>query len=41
MPVRSVVLDQVRRFYEHPGRGRDLADELYHDDAVLELPAVG
>jgi len=41
MPDQSVVLDQVRRYLEYPGADVDRAHELYHDDAVLEFPAVG
>ena len=41
MPDQSVVLDQVRRYWEYPGADVDRADELYHDDAVLEFPQSG
>jgi ketosteroid isomerase-like protein len=41
MPDQSVLLDQVRRYFEHPGADVDRADELYHDDAVLEFPQSG
>jgi hypothetical protein len=41
MADQSVVLDQVRRFYEYAGADVDRADELYHDDAVLEFPQSG
>ena len=38
MPDRSVTLDQVRRYFEYSGADVDRAQELYHDDAVLEFP---
>jgi ketosteroid isomerase-like protein len=41
MPDQSVVLDQVRRYFEHAGTDVDRAHELYHDDAVLEFPQSG
>jgi len=41
MPDHSVLLDQVRRYFEHAGADVDRADELYHDDAVLEFPQSG
>ena len=41
MPDRSVVPDQVRRYFEYPGADVDHAQELYHDDAVLEFPQSG
>ena len=41
MPDQSVVLDQVRRYWEYPGADVDRAQELYHDDAVLEFPQSG
>jgi hypothetical protein len=41
MPDRSVVLDKVRRYLEYPGADVDRADEIYHDDAVLEFPQSG
>jgi SnoaL-like domain len=41
MPDQSVLLDQVRRYFEQAGADVDRADELYHDDAVLEFPQSG
>jgi hypothetical protein len=41
MPDRSVLLDKVRRYLEYPGADVDRADEIYHDDAVLEFPQSG
>jgi ketosteroid isomerase-like protein len=41
MADQSVVLDRARRFYEYAGADVDRADELYHDDAVLEFPQSG
>ena len=41
MADQSVVLDLVRRFWEYPGADVDRANELYHDDAVLEFPQSG
>jgi hypothetical protein len=41
MPDPSVLLDQVRRYFEYAGADVDRAYELYHDDAVLEFPQSG
>jgi ketosteroid isomerase-like protein len=41
MPDQSVLLDKVRRYFEHAGADVDRAHELYHDDAVLEFPQSG
>jgi SnoaL-like domain len=41
MSEQSVVLDQVRRYWEYAGADVDRAHELYHDDAVLEFPQSG
>ena len=41
MPEPSVVLDKVRRYWEYAGADVDRAQELYHDDAVLEFPQSG
>ena len=41
MSDQSVVHDQVRRYFEYAGADVDRADELYHDDAVLEFPQSG
>lgn len=41
MTDQSVLLDQVRRHWEHIGKDVDAAHEMYHDDAVLEFPQSG
>jgi ketosteroid isomerase-like protein len=41
MPNQSVLLDQVRRYFEYTGADVDRAHELYHDDAILEFPQSG
>ena len=41
MADQSVVLDVVRRYFEYPGADVDRAQEIYHDDAVLEFPQSG
>lgn len=41
MPDQSVLLDKVRRYWEYPGADVDRADEIYHDDAVVEFPQSG
>jgi ketosteroid isomerase-like protein len=41
MPDRSVVRDKVQRYLEYAGADVDRANELYHDDAVLEFPQSG
>jgi hypothetical protein len=41
MPNQSVLLDQVRRYFEYAGADVDRAHELYHDDAILEFPQSG
>jgi hypothetical protein len=41
MPDDSVVLEKVRRYLEYPGADVDRAQEIYHDDAVLEFPQSG
>ena len=38
---QSVLLDQVRRYWEYAGKDADRAHEIYHDDAVLEFPQSG
>jgi len=38
---QSVLLDQVRRYWEYVGKDADREHELYHDDAVLEFPQSG
>jgi hypothetical protein len=39
MADESRVLEIVRRYYEHVGADIDHAQEIYHDDAVLEFPS--
>ncbi|MDQ4009784.1 MAG: nuclear transport factor 2 family protein [Actinomycetota bacterium] len=41
MPDQSVLLDQVRRYFQYAGKDVDRAHEIYHDDAVLEFPQSG
>ncbi len=41
MADQSVVLEQVRRYWEYPGADVERAHELYHEDAVLEFPQSG
>jgi hypothetical protein len=41
MAEQSVVLEQVRRYFESAGADVERAHELYHDDAVLEFPQSG
>ena len=41
MAEQSVMLEQVRRYFESPGADVERAHELYHDDAVLEFPQSG
>jgi ketosteroid isomerase-like protein len=41
MSDQSVMLDQVRRYFEYAGADVDRAHELYHDDAILEFPQSG
>ena len=41
MPDQSVRLEVVRRYWEYAGADVDRADEIYHDDAVLEFPQSG
>lgn len=41
MSEQSVILDQVRRYFEYPGADVERANELYHADAVLEFPQSG
>lgn len=39
--MRPTVRRVVDRFFEYTGADVDRAEELYHDDAVLELPQSG
>ena len=41
MADESRVLEIVRRYFEHVGADIDHAQEIYHDDAVLEFPQSG
>jgi ketosteroid isomerase-like protein len=41
MPDASPVQAQLDRFFEYAGADVDRADELYHEDAVLEFPQSG
>jgi hypothetical protein len=41
MADESKVREVVRRYFEHVGADVDYADEIYHDDAVLEFPQSG
>ena len=41
MPDQSARLEVVRRYWEYSGADVDRADEIYHDDAVLEFPQSG
>jgi SnoaL-like domain len=38
---QSLRLDKVRRYFEYAGADVDHAQEIYHDDAVLEFPQSG
>lgn len=37
----SALHAKVLRFFDHPGADIDRAEELYHEDAVLEFPQSG
>src|SRR5207344_2255705 len=41
MSDQSVLLDQVRRYWEYVGKDEARAHEIYHGDAVLEFPQSG
>jgi hypothetical protein len=41
MSEGSARLEVVRRYWEYAGADVDRADEIYHDDAVLEFPQSG
>jgi hypothetical protein len=41
MPDQSARLDLVRQYWEYPGADVERADEIYHDDAVVEFPQSG
>jgi hypothetical protein len=41
MADRPALLAKVRRYWEYAGADVDRADEIYHDDAVLEFPQSG
>ncbi|WP_432477835.1 nuclear transport factor 2 family protein [Nocardioides sp. GXQ0305] len=37
----SVMRSKLERYFDHAGADVELADELYHEDAVLEFPQSG
>jgi ketosteroid isomerase-like protein len=41
MADHSVLLDKVRLYFDSPGGDVEYADDLYHEDAVLEFPQSG
>jgi SnoaL-like domain len=41
MDDQAVLVDKLRRYFEHSGTDPDSAHEIYHDDAVLEFPQSG
>jgi ketosteroid isomerase-like protein len=41
MADESTVLQTVRRYFEFSGADVERAEEIYHDDAVLEFPQSG
>ena len=41
MADESMVLQTVRRYFEFSGADVERAEEIYHDDAVLEFPQSG
>jgi hypothetical protein len=41
MADESMVFKTVRRYFEYTGADADRAQEIYHDDAVLEFPQSG
>jgi len=41
MDDQAALVDKLRRYFEHSGTDPDSAHEIYHDDAVLELPQSG
>ena len=41
MADESMVFETVRRYFEYTGADVDRAQEIYHDDAVLEFPQSG
>ena len=41
MVDQSARLDKVRQYWEYPGADVDRADEIYHEDAVVEFPQSG
>ena len=34
----AAVVAALQRHWEHAGKNEDIAHEIYHDDAILELP---
>jgi SnoaL-like domain len=41
MDDQDARLEVVRRYWDHAGADVELADEIYHEDAVLEFPQSG
>ena len=41
MADQDARLEVVRRYWDHAGADVELADEIYHEDAVLEFPQSG
>ncbi len=41
MADESTVLETVRRYFEFVGADIEHAEEIYHDDAILEFPQSG
>ncbi|HEU4492274.1 MAG TPA: nuclear transport factor 2 family protein [Jiangellales bacterium] len=41
MDDHAVLVEKLRRYFEHSGTDPDFAHEIYHDDAVLEFPQSG
>ena len=41
MVDQSARLDKVRQYWEYAGADVDHADEIYHEDAVVEFPQSG
>jgi SnoaL-like domain len=41
MPARDARMELVRRYWDHPGADVELAEEICHEDAVLEFPQSG
>ena len=39
--TESVIREKIERYFEYAGADVERAEELYHDDAVLEFPQSG